>query len=64
LNSRLSALNPLAVLERGYALVSHADGSLIRKVASVSMGETVSIKMADGSLSANVTENTLLEDRK
>jgi exodeoxyribonuclease VII large subunit len=64
LNARLGALNPLAVLERGYALVSYPDGSLIHRAASVNSGESVSIRMSDGRLSAEVTEKTLLEDRK
>ena len=51
---RLNALSPLAVLDRGYAVMSKK-GEVIRTVESVSHGDEVDIRLADGSVSAQVT---------
>ncbi len=53
--SRLEALSPLRVLERGYALVYGPDGRLLRSSASVSEDETIVARLAEGSLRAKVT---------
>ena len=51
---RLESVSPVAVLRRGYALVYHGDG-LARDAAAVRPGDTLSIRLANGSLSAEVT---------
>ena len=55
LRGRLQALSPLAVLQRGYALVQDANGALIRSVNQVAVGETVRTRLSDGGFSSNVT---------
>ncbi|HUO81732.1 MAG TPA: exodeoxyribonuclease VII large subunit [Gammaproteobacteria bacterium] len=50
----LNAMSPLATLERGYAIVSRADGSVLLDAASVAPGETISARLARGSLGAIV----------
>ena len=50
----LRALNPAAVLDRGYAIVSTGAGIAVR-VSDVEVGEPISIRMADGRIGANVT---------
>ncbi|MBR1558964.1 MAG: exodeoxyribonuclease VII large subunit [Clostridia bacterium] len=50
----LRALDPEAVLERGYAIVSDGRG-LIDRTAKVGPGDIVNIRMADGTLDAEVT---------
>ena len=59
---RLEAMNPLAVLSRGYAAVSRA-GETVTRAASVSVGDTIEIRFADGQISATV-ENKKGSDEK
>ncbi len=56
LHSRLLALNPLAVLERGFAVVSRPDGSLVRSVSQVKAGDEIRLQVADGKFGAEVTK--------
>jgi exodeoxyribonuclease VII large subunit len=53
--SRLDALSPLRVLERGYALVYGPDGKLLRSSANVVPYDTIVARLADGSIRAKVT---------
>jgi exodeoxyribonuclease VII large subunit len=53
---RLEGLNPLAVLERGYAVVRRKDGSLIRSARAVGIGERVDVRVSDGRLEAEVVD--------
>jgi len=48
LDARLHSLSPLAVLERGYALVVDAAGGVVRSVAQVDAGDEVTTRLADG----------------
>lgn len=50
----LQALNPQAVLARGYSLVTLADGSVLRSVQQVQAGSTLRVTVADGSVAARV----------
>ena len=52
--SKLGALSPLRVLERGYALVYAEDGSLLRSATQTSEGDTVRARLGSGSLRARV----------
>jgi exodeoxyribonuclease VII large subunit len=54
LSARLQSLSPLAVLDRGYALVLAADGSLVRSSTQLAPGETVTTRLADGSFTSRV----------
>ncbi len=52
----LAALNPTAVLERGYALVNDADsGAIIRHAHEGERGRTLRIRVADGSFGVTAT---------
>jgi exodeoxyribonuclease VII large subunit len=51
--ARLAALSPLATLERGYAIVHRGD-ELVRSPAQVKRGETIDVRVADGSFGATV----------
>jgi exodeoxyribonuclease VII large subunit len=55
MRSRVRALSPLATLDRGYALVVAADGSLVSSVADAAVDAHISVKLADGSLRAVVS---------
>jgi exodeoxyribonuclease VII large subunit len=61
--ARLRSLSPLAVLERGYALVLGADGTVIRRVAQVALGEQVTTRLSDGEFASRV-ESTAPERGK
>jgi len=54
LDARLNSLSPLAVLDRGYALVLSGGGSLIRSVTHLTPGETVTTRLADGAFTSRV----------
>ena len=52
----LGALNPLAVLSRGYALVQTEAGKVIPAAAGLQVGDRVSLRFADGSARVRVEE--------
>ena len=53
--NRLEALNPLAVLARGYAVVTRkADGGVISRVAQAKPGQRIEVRVADGGFEAEV----------
>lgn len=53
----LDAVNPSALLARGYALVRRtADGALVRSVGQVSVSDEVTVQVQDGRFSARVVE--------
>ncbi len=57
LHEKLSALDPEAVLKRGYALLKHTDHQLVRSVQDLVPGQEATVQLADGSV--NVTVNHL-----
>jgi exodeoxyribonuclease VII large subunit len=54
LNARLHSLSPLAVLDRGYALVLSDAGSLIRSAAQLAPGDRLTTRLADGAFTSRV----------
>lgn len=54
--ARVRALSPLATLRRGYAVLSDADGHLFSSVEDVTAGQSVTIRVADGRISAAVED--------
>ncbi len=54
-STRLHALSPVAVLNRGYALVYAADGQLLRSSAETQPGASIRARLAHGTLVAEVT---------
>jgi exodeoxyribonuclease VII large subunit len=53
---RLAALNPYAVLQRGYAIVSTCGGQVIHSRAQVTPQAELRIQVSDGAFKARVTE--------
>ena len=51
----LEALSPVAILNRGYALVFAANGGLVKDASQVSVGDEISARLARGRLNARVT---------
>ncbi len=54
LGSKLGALDPLAVLERGYALVRKSDGRLVRDAAELGRGDVVELGFRTGGARAEI----------
>lgn len=53
---RLEALSPLAVLARGYAVVTRKDdGRVVSRVAQTKPGEQIQVRVVDGKFDANVS---------
>ena len=52
--AKLGALNPLAVLARGYAAVFDEQNKVIQNTEGVKVGDDIMLAMADGKLSATV----------
>jgi exodeoxyribonuclease VII large subunit len=64
LDARLNTLSPLAVLDRGYALVLSADGSLIRSTIQLTPGDQLTTRLADGTFISRVESAATGKSRK
>ncbi len=62
--ARLTALNPRAVLQRGYAIVHTADGTLLRRAAQMETGQNITLTMVDGEAGARVERVEIRKDGK
>ena len=51
---RMNALNPLAVLQRGYGAIRGEDGKIVSSVEQISKGDSVELILADGSAKAQI----------
>jgi exodeoxyribonuclease VII large subunit len=60
LDARLHSLSPLAVLNRGYALVLSDAGSLVRSATQVAAGDRLTTRLADGTFASRVESTNLL----
>jgi exodeoxyribonuclease VII large subunit len=58
LGRHLASLSPLAVLNRGYALVYDESGALLKSATNVSPGQRISTRLASGSVESRVTKTT------
>ena len=58
LNARLHSLSPLAVLDRGYALVLTTDGAVVRSAGKLNPGDPLVTRLADGSFLSRVESTT------
>jgi exodeoxyribonuclease VII large subunit len=56
LTTGLESLSPLAVLERGYALVFDASGKLLKDASGTEVGQEISARLARGEIAARVTK--------
>ncbi len=52
--ARARALSPLATLQRGYAVLQGADGTVLTSVAGAAPGDQVAVRLADGRLHATI----------
>lgn len=56
LERQLASLSPLAVLNRGYALVYDQTGALLKSAVGVSAGQLLSTRLARGTVESRVTK--------
>jgi exodeoxyribonuclease VII large subunit len=56
LQTALQSLSPLAILERGYALVFDSQGHLLKDVSGLNLGDEISARLAHGEIHAAVTK--------
>lgn len=54
LSGRLQTVSPLRTLERGYAIVQDARGRIVRHAGTLTPGDTITARVAHGSLEATV----------
>ena len=54
--AKLDAMSPLKVLSRGYAMTHNDKGELVRSVSQIRVGDSLQIKVSDGSIHATVTD--------
>ena len=59
--ARARALSPLATLQRGYAVLQDDAGQVITSAAGVPVGHHVTVRVADGRISATTTASALIE---
>lgn len=56
LETALRSLSPLAILDRGYALVFDANGKLLKDAGTVEIGDEISARLAHGQIEAAITK--------
>ena len=58
LTAALDAMSPLKVLSRGYCTASDGEGKLIKSVSQLRTGESVSVRLSDGTAGCTVNKIT------
>ncbi len=56
---QLEALSPVAILERGYALVFDSSGRLVKDATQVDTGDEISARLAQGGITATVKTRSI-----
>ena len=56
LNANLKAISPLAVLDRGYAIVMNENGQALKSSKDLKVGDNVTTRLADGGFISNVSK--------
>lgn len=58
LAARVRALSPAATLDRGYAIVTTADGAIVRDASRVAVGALIDVRVSEGRFAARVVDGT------
>ncbi len=61
LSERLHGLSPLSKLKGGFGYVTDSSKKAVTQAADISVGETIEVQLADGSLQATVTKKEMIE---
>jgi exodeoxyribonuclease VII large subunit len=62
LDRRLKVLNPMATLQRGFAVVSLPDGTPVSNVHQVRQGDDLNVRVLDGEFNVRVTSDPVDEE--
>ncbi|MDA9205029.1 exodeoxyribonuclease VII large subunit [Gammaproteobacteria bacterium] len=54
--TNLNAISPLAVLDRGYAIVMNENGQALKSSKDIKVGDTVTTRLGDGGFTSNVSK--------
>jgi exodeoxyribonuclease VII large subunit len=57
IEQNLRHLNPLAVLNRGYALIENKEGVIVKSITQISENDAITVRVGDGKFEAEVTKN-------
>jgi exodeoxyribonuclease VII large subunit len=60
--AQLEALSPLAILRRGYAVLTAADGTIVHDAQTLETGDVIRARLGSGSLEAEVRSINLDND--
>ena len=60
MSSNLKAVSPLAVLDRGYAIVMNNKGKAIKSSKEIKIGDIINTRLAEGELISNVSKKKLI----
>ena len=63
-NSKLMALNPMAVLSRGYGAVFDEKSNVIKSIKDINENDKITVKLSDGDILATVTERRNKDAKK
>lgn len=58
-SKQLAGLNPTNVLSRGYGMVTGRDGKVLTSVDKINVGDSIVIRLRDGSAQADITKKEL-----
>ncbi len=61
LTASLDAMSPLKVLARGYCTASDAEGRLIKSTSQINVGDSISIRISDGTAGCTVDSVSVCE---
>ncbi len=64
ISGKLGALNPLAVLSRGYGAIEDREGKIVIAAKQLERGEEVKIKFADGFADAKIQKVSLIGEKE
>ena len=56
LNANLKAISPLAVLDRGYAIVMNENGQALKSSKDIKVGDTLTTRLGEGRFTSNVSK--------
>ena len=56
ITTNLKAISPLAVLDRGYAIVMNENGQALKSTEDLKVGDSVTTRLAVGGFSSNVSK--------
>ena len=62
LQAHLTQLSPLKILDRGYAIVTNAEGRIVKEPEQAPVGSEIQVRLAKGSIAAEVTRRVRTEN--